>query len=104
MLLDVSIPTEKFNEALREGTVSETLERIIQETKPESIYFTEKNGQRGATLIVDVKNPSQIPSIAEPWFLSFNADVEFRIAMTPEDFKNSGIEELRYKWTRELVV
>ena len=27
----------------------------------------------------------------EPWYLAFNADVEFRIAMTPEDLKKTGL-------------
>jgi hypothetical protein len=27
----------------------------------------------------------------EPWYLAFNADVEFRIAMTPEDLKKAGL-------------
>ena len=27
----------------------------------------------------------------EAWYLAFNADVEFRIAMTPEDLKKAGL-------------
>jgi hypothetical protein len=43
-------------------------------------------------------DPSQIPAIAEPWFLTFNADVKFRIAMTPEDLKKSNLDEFGKKW------
>jgi hypothetical protein len=36
--------------------------------------------------------------LAEPWFLTFQADVEFRIAMTPEDLKRSGIDGMGKHW------
>ena len=53
--------------------------------KPEAVYFTEYDGERGAIMIVDVKEPSKVPHYAEPWLHLFNADVEFHIAMTPDD-------------------
>jgi len=66
--------------------------------KAESVYFTEHNGMRGTSLIVDVSEPSRIPELAEPWFLTFNADCEFRIAMTPEDLQNAGLDTIAEKW------
>jgi len=74
--------------------LADPLQEIIEAIKPEAVYFTEHNGSRGATLVVDVKQASDIPSLAEPWFLTFDADVDFRIAMTPEDLGRSGIEAL----------
>ena len=73
--------------------------RILEATKPEAVYFTEFNGQRGAVIIVDLPDASKIPSLAEPWFLLFQADVEFRIVMTPEDLKKGGLEQLGKKWS-----
>jgi hypothetical protein len=32
-----------------------------------------------------MKDASQIPAIAEPWFLAFNASIEFYPVMIPED-------------------
>jgi hypothetical protein len=42
-----------------------------------------------------MKETSQIPSIAEPWFLAFNARLTFTPAMNPQDLANaqSGIEK-----------
>jgi hypothetical protein len=98
MLMNIHIPHEPFNTAVKEGTVGATLSRIMEETKPQAVYFTEQNGTRGLFMVVDVANPSQIPSLAEPWFLNFNADCEFRVAMTPEDLRGSGLDELGKKW------
>jgi len=47
---------------------------------------------------VEVANASDIPSIAEPWFLNFEAICEFRIAMTPDDLMKSNLTKLAEKW------
>jgi len=98
MLMNVTFPTPTFNDALRSGSAGSKLARILEEIKPEAVYFTEHQGERGAVVIVELPDPSKIPALAEPWFLSFDAEVEFRIAMTPEDLKNAGLEELGKKW------
>ena len=99
MLLNVVIPHEPFNTAVRQGTAGAIVKRILDETKPEAAYFTELDGTRGAVMIVNVDNPSQIPSLSEPWFLNFNADCKFRIVMTPEDLGKAGLDELGKKWS-----
>ena len=72
--------------------------RILEEIKPEAVYFTEFGGRRGAILIVDLADASKIPMYAEPWFLTFNADVEFHPMMTPDDLMRSGLEGIGKKW------
>lgn len=99
MLLNVRFPHNEFNAAVKDGSVDQKLRRILEEIRPEAVYFTEQNGQRGAVLVVDVDDPSKVPTLAEPWFLTFNADVEFKIAMTPEDLKRAGLDELGKKWS-----
>lgn len=42
----------------------------------------------------------KIPAVSEPWFLAFNADVEFRIVMTPEDLRKSGLADVGKKWPK----
>ena len=72
---------------------------FLEAIKPEAAYFTEQNGQRGAVLIVDLPDPSKIPALAEPWFLTFEADVEFRVVMSPDDLKRAGLDELGKQWS-----
>ena len=98
MLVNVSCPIEPFNSMVRNGTVGEIIGRVIDDIKPESIYFTELEGNRGAVMIVDVPDASHIPAIAEPWFLNFEAICEFRIAMTPDDLMKANLTKLAEKW------
>jgi hypothetical protein len=49
---------------------------------------------RSGILVVHVDDASKIPSLAEPWFLHFQADCKFSIAMP----QRAGIEELGRKW------
>jgi hypothetical protein len=98
MLLHVRIPNEEFNAAVREGNAERKMKQILEETKAEAVYFTEYDGRRGAILIININDPSEVPKFAEPWFLTFNADVQFHIAMTPEELGRAGLEELGKKW------
>lgn len=99
MLMLIECPIEPFNTAVRDGSVGAKMKKILEDAKPEAAYFTERNGHRGGILIVEVANPSDVPRLAEPWFLTFNAEVEFRIAMTPEDLGRSNLETLGKKWS-----
>jgi len=98
MLMHVEFPLEPFNTAVRDGSVGAKVQKILEAIKPEAAYFSEHNGRRGATLVVKVNESSEIPAIAEPWFLTFDAQVEMRIAMTPEDLGRAGLEKLGKQW------
>lgn len=98
MLMNVKIPHQTFNAAVKDGSAGAKLAKIMEAIKPEAAYFTEHSGHRGAVLIVDLPDASKIPALSEPWFLIFQADVEFRIAMTPEDLQRSGIDGMGRQW------
>jgi len=91
MLLRVSIPVEAGNAAAKAGTLGSTIEEILADLKPEAAYFfADDSGQRTASIVFDMKDTSQIPAIAEPWFLEFNAQVTFRPVMNPQDLAKAG--------------
>ena len=98
MLMNVTIPHQIFNAAVKDGSAGAKLAKILEAIKPEAAYFTEQNGRRGAVLIVDLPDASKIPVLAEPWFLTFQADVEFRVAMSADDLKRSGIDGMGKQW------
>jgi hypothetical protein len=73
MLLKATLGLETFNNAVRDGTAGPKLGRIVEDLKPEQTYFYEDGGKRTALLVVDVPEPSRIPALAEPFFLTFDA-------------------------------
>ena len=98
MLMQVRFPLEPFNTLVKNGAAGRKLQQILEDIKPEAAYFFANNGQRGGILIVDVAEPSRIPFFAEPFFLTFNANVEFHPIMSPEDLGKAGLEELGRKY------
>ena len=85
MMMRVSIPVESGNAAAKAGTLGSTVQKILDELKPEAAYFAEDNGERTGFIFFDMKDSSQLPAIAEPWFLAFNAKLTVRPAMSPQD-------------------
>ena len=91
MLLRVSIPIEAGNAAVKDGTMGSTIERILADLKPEAAYFfADDNGNRSGSIVFDLKDSSQLPAVAEPWFLAFNAQVSVRPVMSPQDLAKAG--------------
>lgn len=73
------------------------MRHILEETRPEAVYFTEQDGKRGAMLVVNVTDQTKLPAVTMPWLLTFNADVRHRIALTFEDIQKADIEDLTKK-------
>jgi hypothetical protein len=91
MLLRVSIPVEAGNAAAKAGTLGPTIEGILADLKPEAAYFfADDSGQRSGSIVFDMKDTAQIPAVAEPWFLAFNASVSLRPIMNPQDLATAG--------------
>jgi hypothetical protein len=89
-LLKVSIPTESGNERVLDGSLSKTIESILNELKPEAAYFAEEQGARTGFIFCNLKDESEIPAVAEPFFLALGARVELHPAMTLADLKKAA--------------
>ena len=98
ILVTARLPHEPFNTAVRDGSAGQKTQAILDDIKPEAVYFTEMKGQRTVVMIAELEKPSLIPALAEPWFLTFNADVEFHVVMGPEELAKAGLAELGKKW------
>ena len=84
-MMKVNIPVEPGNKAAKAGKLSTTIQSILAELKPEAVYFTDDKGERTGYLFFEMTDVSQIPAVAEPWFLAFNAAIEIHPVMVPED-------------------
>ncbi|MGH8507443.1 MAG: DUF3303 family protein [Gammaproteobacteria bacterium] len=89
-LVKVNIPVEAGNEAAKAGKLGTTIQSILADLKPQAAYFTDDSGERTAFIFLDMQDASQIPAIAEPWFLAFNASIEFHPVMVPEDLTRAS--------------
>lgn len=96
MMMQITIPVEAGNEAARKGAFGAPFQKMLEPFKAEAVYFTTSaNGERGGFVIFDMKETSQLPGFAEPFFLAFNARVTFAPVMSAADLASAapGIEK-----------
>ncbi len=93
MLLKAQMDTEAANRAIADGSLPEAMERVMDALQPEAAYFAPLDGKRTALIVFDMKDPSQIPVVSEPFFKVMNATVEFTPVMTREDLA-TGLGQL----------
>ena len=104
-LLKVTIPTEPGNRAILDGTLPKTMQAFVDEFKPEASYFFAENGQRTALFVVELKDATQIPVVAEPFFMNLGASLWSTPVMNANDLK-VGLEKAAVKFAKprkELV-
>jgi hypothetical protein len=97
-LLRVTLDVAASNKAIMDGTLPKVMKSTMDSINPEACFFTAIDGCRGCFMVFDLKDPSDIPSIAEPFFLSMNAKVELCPVMNAEELQK-GLE----KWQKVSV-
>ena len=90
-LLKVSIPVVAGNKGIKDGALPKVVGGFVERYKPESAWFTAENGLRTAFFVFDMKDPAEIPSIAEPFFMQLDAEITMSPVMSLEDMK-VGVE------------
>jgi hypothetical protein len=87
MLVKVSMPAEPGSAAVRDGRLPKVMGEQMDRLKPEAAYFFAEDGQRTALFVIDMKDPSDIPSVAEPFFTELHAKVDIAPVMNADDLK-----------------
>jgi hypothetical protein len=87
MMLKVTIPAERGNAAVKDGSLPKIMGEALERLKPEAAYFLPENGLRTAIMFIDMADAADMPSIAEPFFSAFNAAVSLVPVMNAEDLK-----------------
>jgi len=99
MMLFVTFPTARFNELWLEGEVGPKIKAILEDTQPEAAYFGKSvGGERGAVIIVNVADEADISRVTEPWYLTFEAEVETSVCMLPQDVGKIDMAALTEKY------
>ncbi len=88
-MLRWTVPVEKGNDTIKDGSLMQSIESVLQDLDPEAAYFFAEDGKRSGMIVFDMTDPSQIPQIAEPLFMSVNAAVEFLPVMNADDLKTA---------------
>ncbi len=81
-LVQISFPTETTNKALSEPDGLKKFKQHVDGLKAEAVYFAANDmGERSLFAVIDLADPSRIPVIAEPFFMTYQARVRFRPVM-----------------------
>jgi hypothetical protein len=95
MMLKVSIPVERGNEAAKSGLLKRTIQATMAKLKPEAAYFYPENGNRTAFMVFDLQGSWQLPTTVEPLFEALGGSVTLTPVMNAEDlergFKEAGM-------------
>ena len=67
-IMKLKMSTEKGNEALRDPEFGHKMSSLLAEIKAEAAYFTTICGHRGAYIVLNMNDASEIPAISEPFF------------------------------------
>jgi hypothetical protein len=86
-LMRVKIPTKAGNEAIKNGSLPEIIGKALAGLNAEAAYFTSEDGIRTALIFFDMKDSSDIPSAAEPFFMALDAQISFEPVMTADDMR-----------------
>lgn len=89
MMLRWTVPVEKGNAMVDDGSMGQVIETLMAKVKPEAAYFMADRGRRAGMVFFDMKEPSDIPRIAEVLFQGANASLEFVPVMSADDLKKA---------------
>ena len=87
MMLKFTLPVERSNTAINDGSLGKTMDSILNKLKPEAAYFAPLDGKRAGMIFFDMAEPAQIIEAVEPLFLSLNAATELVPVMNADDLR-----------------
>lgn len=89
-IVKMRMSLEKGNEAIKDPNFGHKMSTLLAEIKAEAAYFTTICGHRGAYIVVNIDDASQVPAISEPFFLWLGAELDWLPVMKPEDLAKAG--------------
>ena len=86
-LLRMHMPTEYGNKMLQDPNFPKKLEGLLNQIKPEAVYFAPVEGERGIYMIVNLPSADMIAGVAEPIWTTLNGKLDFTPVMELSDLQ-----------------
>jgi hypothetical protein len=88
-IIRATIPVSAGNKLVRTN-LQDTMDKLLGDVRPDAVYFAIEKGQRTLYLIASAEKGAEMIRLAEPLWLSLEADVDVIPAMDAADFAEAG--------------
>ncbi len=85
LILRFSIPVQKGNEAVSDGSLALALKSLVKKVKPEAAYFHLDDGCRAGTIVFEATDQLHMAEINEPLFEKLDAKIDIQPAISLEE-------------------
>ncbi len=85
LMLRFSIPVQKGNDAVSDGSMALALRELVEKVNPEAAYFHLDDGCRAGTIIFDASDQPQMAMINEPLFAKLEARIDIQPVISLEE-------------------
>jgi len=85
LMLQFTIPVEKGNEAVADGSISQAIRDLVKQVHAESAYFYLRDGMRCGMVVFEETDAARLAAINEPLFAKLNAQIDIQPVLTLED-------------------
>ena len=85
LMLRFTIPVQRGNQAVSEGTMGQAIRAVVDTVKPEAAYFHLDDGCRAGTIIFECDDQSQMAAINEPLFAALEARIDIQPVISLEE-------------------
>ncbi|MCP4976239.1 MAG: hypothetical protein GY931_08775 [Maribacter sp.] len=85
LILRFTIPVQKGNESISDGTLTLALKSLVDKVKPEAAYFHLDDGCRAGTIVFEATDQLQMAGINEPLFEKLDAKIDIQPAISLEE-------------------
>jgi hypothetical protein len=81
------MPTEYGNKLLQDPNFQKKLEGLLNQIKPEAVYFTPVEGDRGIYMVVNLASADMMAAIGEPLWMTLNCKLDVTPVMELSDLQ-----------------
>ena len=93
MMAVIRIPVDKGNKSLKDGSIQQHIQRVMEQIKPESAYFYLEGSRRTMRAVYECKNSNDMVPAFEPLMLNLDAEIELLPVMNAEELA-AGLKAL----------